>query len=80
MDRRITGFHQDEESFWVAELECEHNQPVQHRLPMVNLHWVNHEKGRKERLGTLLACKICDSESFEGVGQEISPPFSQIPE
>ena len=80
MDRRITGFHQDEESFWVAELECGHNQHVRHRPPMVVRHWVNHEKGRKERLGALLACQICDSELFDGAGQETSPPFPQSPE
>jgi hypothetical protein len=50
MDRRITGFHQDEESFWVAELECGHNQHVRHRPPIVVLYWVNHEKGIKESL------------------------------
>jgi hypothetical protein len=80
MDRRITGFHQDKESFWVSELECGHNQHVRHRPPMVVRHWVNHEKGRKERLGTLLACKVCASEYFDGIDQETSPPFSQSPE
>jgi hypothetical protein len=78
MDRRIAGFHQDEESFWVAELECGHNQHVRHRPPMVVRHWVNHEKGRQERLGTLLACKACDSKP-SGC-QETNPPFSQDPE
>ena len=28
MDKRIVGFHQDEEAHWVAELECGHNQHV----------------------------------------------------
>ena len=72
MDRKIKVYYQDEESFWVVELECGHNQHVR--------HWVNHEKGRKERLGTLLGCKVCDPESFDSVGQETSPPFSQSPE
>ncbi|MBL7021337.1 MAG: DUF3565 domain-containing protein [Nitrospinaceae bacterium] len=80
MDRKIAGFHQDEESFWVAELECGHNQHVRHRPPMTIRHWVNHEKGRNKRLGTLLACKACDSESSSGICQETSPPFSQDPE
>ena len=80
MDRKIAGFHQDEESFWVAELECGHNQHVRHRPPMVIRHWVSHEKGRQERLGTLLACKACDSEFSDGGCQETSPPFSHDPE
>jgi hypothetical protein len=51
MDRRITVYHQAEESFWVAELESGHNQHALHRPPMVVRHWVNHEKGGKGRLG-----------------------------
>ena len=26
MERRIVGFHQDDEQHWVAELECGHTQ------------------------------------------------------
>ncbi len=47
---------------------------------MIIRPWVNHEKGRQERLGTLLACKACDSESSDEGCQETSPPFSQDPE
>jgi hypothetical protein len=43
-------------------------------------HWVNNEKGRKERMETLLACKTCDFEFLGGVVQETRPPFSQSPE
>ena len=80
MDRKISGFHQDEESFWVAELECGHNQHVRHRPPMVSRPWVNHKMGRQERLGTYLNCKACDSESSEDECQETNPPCSQVPE
>lgn len=80
MDRKISGFHQDDENFWVAELECGHNQHVRHRPPMIIRPWVNHEKARKERLGTLLNCTACDSESAEGGVQETRPPCSQVPE
>ena len=64
MDRRIAGFHQDEENFWVAELECGHKQHVRHKPPMTLRPWVNDENGRKERVGTFLSCKACDSESI----------------
>ena len=47
MDRRISGFHQDEENSWVAELECGHQQHVRHNPPMTLRSWVNDEKGRK---------------------------------
>jgi hypothetical protein len=33
MERRVTGFHQDGEGHWVAELECGHNQHVWHDPP-----------------------------------------------
>jgi hypothetical protein len=56
-------FHQDEESFWVAELECGHKQHVRHNPPMTLRPWVNDENGRKERLGTFLSCKACNSAS-----------------
>jgi hypothetical protein len=46
MDRRIAGFYQDEESFWVAELECGHQQDVRHNPPMTLRPWVNDEKSR----------------------------------
>jgi hypothetical protein len=80
MDRRIKGYYLDEEIFWVVEFECGDNEHVRYRPRMVDLHWVNHEKSRKERLGALLACIICNSELFDGVGQETSSPFSQSPE
>jgi hypothetical protein len=64
MDMRISGFHQDEESFWVAELECGHNQHVRHNPPMTLRPWVNGENIRKQRVGTFLSCKTCDSESL----------------
>jgi hypothetical protein len=62
MDRQIAGFHQDEENFWVAELECGHQQHVRHNPPMALRTLVNDEISRKEKLGTFLSCKACDSE------------------
>ena len=64
MDMRIAVFYQDEENFWVAELECGHKQYVRHNPPMTLRPWVNDENGRKERVGTFLSCNNCDSESL----------------
>ena len=61
MDRRITGFHQDEEQHWVAELECGHTQHVRHDPPWQLRPWVVDEATRRERLGTTLACVECDA-------------------
>jgi uncharacterized protein DUF3565 len=58
--RRITGFHQDEESHWVAELECGHNQHVRHDPPWQMRPWVLTAEGRRSRLGETLNCVICD--------------------
>jgi hypothetical protein len=60
MLRSITGFHQDEESHWVAELECGHNQHVRHNPPWFVRTWVTTEEGRRAALGSTLNCKLCD--------------------
>lgn len=60
MERAITGFHQDDEGDWVAELSCGHAQHVRHRPPFQLRAWVTDDAGRKARLGTRLACPLCD--------------------
>ena len=60
MERRISGFHRDEELHWVAELECGHNQHVRHDPPWTNRPWVTTPEGRARMIGATLACKKCD--------------------
>lgn len=57
--RRITGFHQDQESHWVAELECGHGQHVRHDPPWQNRPWVTTPHGRSRFLGTEVRCVKC---------------------
>lgn len=59
-NRRIVGFHQDEEGDWVADLECGHGQHVRHNPPWQVRPWVVSEEGRAEFLGTILDCKKCE--------------------
>ena len=59
MQRRITGFHQDAEQQWVAELECGHQQHVRHNPPWEIRPWVLSEDTRREKLGTELDCVLC---------------------
>lgn len=40
MQRRIIGFHQDEESHWVADLDCGHAQHLRHDPPWTLRPWV----------------------------------------
>lgn len=61
MERRIVGFHQDEERHWVAELECGHTQHVRHDPPWVNRPWVTSAEGRAGMLGFMLNCRLCDA-------------------
>lgn len=68
MQRRITGFHQDDERHWVAELECGHAQHVRHDPPWQNRPWVLSAATRESYLGLPLNCVICDRE-----GPAISP-------
>ncbi len=60
MEQRITGYHKDEESHWVAELACDHFQHVRHDPPWMNRPWVITEQGRDTMLGYKLQCKKCD--------------------
>lgn len=57
--RRITGFHQDEERHWVADLECGHGQHVRHEPPLVLRPWVLSAEGRASFLGRELGCVPC---------------------
>lgn len=62
MERKVTGFHQDEEGHWVAELDCGHNQHVRHNPPWESRPWVTTREGRASRLGMRLHCVQCDRE------------------
>ena len=60
MKRSIIGYHLDDDSHWVAELACGHNQHVRHDPPWMNRHWVTTESGRRSLLGYELECKKCN--------------------
>lgn len=59
IERRIVGFHQDEEYHWVADLECGHGQHVRHAPPWRSRPWVVTPEGRSAQLGTTLRCVKC---------------------
>lgn len=63
MKQPITGFHQDDEGHWVAELACGHNQHVRHDPPWQVRPWVLTDEGRRTRLGERLNCVVCDEET-----------------
>jgi hypothetical protein len=63
--RVIAEFMQDENSDWVAILQCGHRQHVRHNPPWQNRPWVVHPDSRDEKLGCELICKEC-SESSPG--------------
>ncbi|MBF6568071.1 MAG: DUF3565 domain-containing protein [Candidatus Binataceae bacterium] len=60
MRRKISGFHQDQHSDWVAELECGHGQHVRHQPPWQIRPWVTTAQGRHSRIGIELECRKCD--------------------
>ena len=62
MRQPITGFHQDEQQHWVADLACGHTRHVRHDPPWQNRPWVLTEEGRASMLAQLLDCKKCDGE------------------
>jgi hypothetical protein len=60
VQQAITGFHQDDEAHWVAELACGHNQHVRHNPPWTSRAWVTTPEGRESRRGHTLPCRKCD--------------------
>jgi hypothetical protein len=75
MQRKIVGYHQDDEQHWVADLECGHAQHVRHNPPWVNRPWVVSPHGRRRHLGRLLDCKHCDHQAGQG-----APANGEVPE
>ena len=63
VERRISGYHQDEHGDWVAVLECGHTQHVRHNPPWTNRPWVVTPEGRAEKIGAMIPCKKCLEES-----------------
>ena len=59
MKRRVVGFHQDDESHWVADLECGHAQHVRHDPPWQVRPWVTTAEGRSAHVGMELECSLC---------------------
>ena len=66
MNQKITGFHQDEEHHWVADLACGHTQHVRHDPPWQSRPWVVTAEGRASKLGESLNCKRCE--------EDLAPP------
>jgi IS30 family transposase len=69
-----------------ALLKAGHNQIKFATILSIHKSTVSRELRRNQGLRGYrpkqahVACKVCDPESFDSVGQETSPPFSQSPE
>ncbi|WP_447788361.1 MULTISPECIES: DUF3565 domain-containing protein [Pseudomonas] len=55
----ITGFHQDENGHWVAELSCGHTQHLRHQPPWQSRAWVLDPLLRNEKIGQPFDCGWC---------------------
>ena len=80
MQRPITGYHQDEEGDWIADLSCGHGQHVRHKPPFSLRPWVTSHEGRGSMLGTELNCVRCDRfELPEGfIAYKRTPEFDAL--
>jgi tellurite methyltransferase len=58
--RAITGFRQDAEGDWVAELACLHSQHMRHNPPLNFRPWVTDAGTRQAQIGTEIGCPLCD--------------------
>ena len=63
MLRKITGFNQDDEGHWRAELICRHYQHVRHDPPLRVREWVLSVEGRNSKLGAEIQCRKCDEDA-----------------
>lgn len=61
MRRKITGFYEDIEGYFVAMLECGHEQHVRHKPPLVERPWVLTPQGRAAKIGVEIECRACDA-------------------
>lgn len=59
----ITGFHQDDQGHWVAELACGHGRHVRHNPPWSNRPWTQTEAGRAGMLGEWVDCRLCSQQA-----------------
>jgi hypothetical protein len=66
--RKIVGFHLDEMSLWIADLECGHQRYVRHDPPYTDRHWVTTLEGRNAHIGDEMDCFACPPESREPPG------------
>ena len=55
----ISGFHQDAEGNWVADLACGHAQHVRHRPPWESRPWVASDAERAKKVGAEIECPLC---------------------
>jgi hypothetical protein len=55
----VTGFHQDEDGHWVAELSCGHTQHLRHQPPWQSRAWVLDAAQRIEKIGQPFDCGWC---------------------
>ena len=62
MQQKITGFYQDDQGFWVADLSCGHSRHVRHDPPWQSRPWIETAAGRAEKLGLMLECEKCDEQ------------------
>ena len=66
--RRIIGFRLDDRGEWIADLSCLHSQHVRDQPAFRDHGWVLTEAGRAARVGTEIACPLCDrTEMPDGV-------------
>ena len=69
MNRRIAGFHRDDEGHWVADLDCGHGQHVRHDPPWQKREWVTTAEGRTRFVGTPLNCVRCDPQPTDSTAR-----------
>lgn len=70
MIQRILEFYQDDQTDWVAFLECGHSQHFRHNPPFLLRPWTLTPEGRQAYIGMELNCLKCDFPVASGAEPE----------
>lgn len=76
MIRSITGYHQDDQRDWAAEMSCFHNRHIRHQPPFREAAWVPEPEGPEEHVGSPIECPLCDRAELPEAAGPLGPGFA----
>ena len=66
----ITGFHQDKNKEWVADLSCGHTRHLRYNSPFHIREWVTSPQSRNTYIGLELECRLLSYKVLDWLSYE----------